>query len=94
MGAFLVFVDNKTDLAVMFFAVLALYAGIEFIASILANTATKKTIRQQAIVAGIIFAAAAIAKPTGLFDIVHFAVMFLLQREAALVGLGAYLIIL
>lgn len=87
MGAFLIFVDNKTDMAVMFLAVLALYAGIELLAMIMSNPTHKKMIRQQAIVAGILFAAAAIAKPTGLFDIVHFAVLFLLQWEAAVVGL-------
>lgn len=85
MGAFLIFVDNKTDLAVMFFAVLALYAGIEFLATIQLKTASKLVIRQQAIVAGLLFAAALIAKPTGLFDVVHFGVLFLLQWQAAII---------
>jgi hypothetical protein len=39
MGAFLLFVDNKTDLAVMFFSVIALYVGIQFIRFLQAHIA-------------------------------------------------------
>lgn len=113
MGAFLVFVDNKTDLAVMFFSVLALYAWIQFVRQIngyvdfigdrssleekeLSEDApfSKKKILHFAILSGILFAASAVAKPTGMFDFIHFGILFLLQRQVLLFWFGAYTLIL
>lgn len=114
MGAFLVFVDNKTDLAVMFFAILALYVWIQFVTQIngyasqvedknsfeiaeddLKQTEySKKNILHFAILSGILFAASAVAKPTGMFDFVHFGIFLLMQRQILLFGFGAYTLIL
>ncbi len=88
MWAFLVFVDNKTDLAVMFFGVLALYVGIQFIAALKHGDHTP--LKQHAILAGLFFAASALAKPTGMFDILHFAMLFLLQWHSAFLVIGWY----
>ncbi len=103
MGAFLVFVDNKTDLAVMFLSVIALYVGIQFMRS-LAHTTTneeihdiqmhKGRITQYAILAWLFFAASILAKPTGMFDMIHFGILFLLQWQVVLFGVGAYIFIL
>jgi hypothetical protein len=99
MGAFLLFVDNKTDLAVMFFSVIALYVGIQFIRYLQAHIAepthtSHKITIQYAILAWLFFAAAAIAKPTGMFDIIHFAVLFLLQWNSLFLALGIYTMII
>ena len=118
MGAFLVFVDNKTDLAVMFFSILALYVWIQFVTQIngyvnhvedkslleIENTEeknkddklvySKKNILHFAILSGILFAASAVAKPTGMFDFVHFGILLLLQWQILLFGIGAYTMIL
>ncbi len=82
----MVFVDNKTDLAVMFFGVLALYVGIQFIAALKHGDHTP--LKQHAILAGLFFAASALAKPTGMFDILHFAMLFLLQWHSAFLVIG------
>lgn len=77
MWAFLVFVDNKTDLGVMSLVIMWLYSGFVFIKSILQNL--KKTeferdidTKRIWIVSGVFFAFAALAKPTALFDVVTF----------------------
>jgi hypothetical protein len=97
MWAFLVFIDNKTDLAVLFFAVIALYVWVQFIRAVRTKAAWGTlaiSLTHQAIITGVLFAAAALAKPTGLFDVAHFWVLFLLQWEAAIVGIGAYAILI
>ncbi len=99
MWAFLVFVDNKTDLAVMFFGVIALYVWIQFIRILSQKNSNieginHKTVVQYAIIAGLFFAASILAKPTGMFDMIHFAVLFLMQWQVVLFGVWAYIAIL
>ncbi len=99
MWAFLVFVDNKTDLAVMFFWVIALYVGIQFIRILTQKNngiewVTYKHITQYAMLAWLFFAASILAKPTGMFDMIHFAILFLLQWQFILFGIWAYIAIL
>lgn len=114
MWAFLVFIDNKTDLAVMFFSILALYVWIQFVTQIngyvrqvedknsfeiaendLKQTKySKKNILHFAILSGILFAASAVAKPTGMFDFVNFGILLLMQRQVLLFGFGTYTLIL
>lgn len=98
MGAFLIFVDNKTDLAVMFFGVIALYVGIQFMRTLTDTTKdmhqNKATIVQYAILAWLFFAASILAKPTWMFDMIHFGVLFLLQWQVMLFGVWAYIAIL
>lgn len=110
MGAFLLFVDNKTDMAVMFFGILALYAWIQFMRTINgyaqakndenfsssddAHVYTKKAIVQYTIISAILFTASAVAKSTWMFDIAHFAILLLMQWQVILFGVGAYMWIL
>ena len=88
MGAFLVFVDNKTDLAVMFFTVIALYSGMQFLMALLHGQYNTKKTLHYAILSGVFFGASAVAKPTGMFDIIHFAMLLLMQWNRALFGIG------
>lgn len=93
MWAFLVFVDNKTDMAVMFFTMIALYAGLQYLQQLTHNHDGKKVVHY-AILSWVFFGASAIAKPTGMFDIIHFAMLLLLQFNWVLLGIGWYLFIL
>lgn len=93
MGAFLVFVDNKPDLAVMFFAILALYTWIKFATRLTSDEDNQYT-KHYAILSGFFFAASILAKPTWMFDIVHFAILFLLQWNSILFAVGSYVFIL
>ena len=45
---------------------------------------SKKNILHFAILSGILFAASAVAKPTGMFDFIHFGILLLLQRQVLL----------
>lgn len=93
MWAFLVFVDNKTDLSVLFFTVIAIYSGIQFLIALKDNTYTKYT-KHYAILSWLFFAASALAKPTGMFDIMHFAILFFIQWNWILLAIGGYITIL
>ncbi len=90
MWAFLVFIDNKPDLAVLFFSMIALYAGIKFLLTV-QHGASKQEKNQHAVLSWLFFAAAILAKPTWLFDAVHFAMLFLLQRNWLSFAIWGYL---
>ena len=75
----------------MFFGVIALYVGIQFIRILSQKNneiegVNHKTVVQYAIIAGLFFAASILAKPTGMFDMIHFAVLFLMQWQVILFG--------
>jgi hypothetical protein len=55
MGAFLVIVDNKTDLGVMAFSLLALLAGMIFLGIFQAKDIKKSEILKYLIIAGFFF---------------------------------------
>ncbi|GHW02800.1 hypothetical protein AGMMS50249_5860 [candidate division SR1 bacterium] len=74
MGAFLVMVDNKTDLGVMALSSLAILSGLIFLSILDQKDASKKEIRKYLILAGVFFAFACLAKSTAFVDILLFAV--------------------
>lgn len=78
MWAFLVFVDNKTDLWIMTMSTLAIYSWFMFIKKISEHWEQKiaKSDFSYLIMSGFLFAMAVLAKPTALFDVLSFS-MFL-----------------
>lgn len=80
MGAFLVFVDNKTDLGVMSLTMLALLSGFVFLRYVDqpdTHDHVPQTITKYALLSGIFFGLATMAKPTAFQDILIFG-MFLI----------------
>jgi len=81
MGAFLVFVDNKTDLGVMSLTMLALMSGfifLEHVGEIDQKTHTTQEIRDYStygIISGFFFALAIMAKPTAFQDFLIFGLL-------------------
>lgn len=73
MGAFLVFVDNKTDLGVMALTILALYSGFFFINQLKDHEGGRHSLHY-VILSGVFFAGAMLAKPTATFDVINFSV--------------------
>lgn len=73
MGAFLVFIDNKTDLGIMALVILALYSGFVFL-RYFARQGDQLDSKGKTylILSGVFFGFAALAKPTALFDVVNF----------------------
>jgi hypothetical protein len=92
MGAFLVMVDNKTDLGVMALSLLALLAGMIFLGIVQREASEKKEIWRYLIIAGIFFAFATLAKSTAFVDLALFGVfligLWISPRSAVGVGLG------
>ncbi len=81
MGAFLVFVDNKTDLGVLALIILALYSGFLVFKYLYENKFELKAISgdsnlsfRLAIFSWLFFAVAVASKPTAFFDVVNFAI--------------------
>lgn len=76
MGAFLVFVDNKTDLWVLSLVVLAIYSWIVFIRNIKFEENKKnwfnRTMLKYTIISWLLFALATMAKPTAFLDFANF----------------------
>lgn len=93
MWAFLIFVDNKTDLAVLFFTIIAIYTWIQFLLA-LKHSQWSKYIKHYAILSWFFFAASILAKPTGMFDVMHFAILFFLQWNWAVLAVWWYIAIL
>lgn len=79
MWAFLVFVDNKTDLGVMAMTTLAILSGIIFIRYIAEhkNKEDKKDSLKYLIVSGLFFGLASMSKQTAFLDISIFGVLLL-----------------
>lgn len=93
MGAFLVFVDNKTDLGIMALTILALYSGFFFINKI-SQHQDKKESMQYAILSGVFFAAAMLAKPTATFDVINFTITLVALWFGGVLALGFFLTII
>ncbi len=92
MGAFLVFVDNKTDMGVLALTTLALLGGLIFF-----NHFQKKGIHTDSkqslkylILSGLFFAFAVMAKPTAFIDTVIFALLLVgfWLNTTTLIGVG------
>jgi hypothetical protein len=81
MGAFLVFIDNKTDMWVLTLIIVALLSGFLFFREhLLEDVASEKStgyMRKWLMLSWLFFAFAVLAKPTALFDVFNF---FLLLR--------------
>jgi len=97
MWAFLVFIDNKTDLGVMALTILAILSGLIFIRYIAEHT-TKKLVDKESlkylIISWFMFALASMAKPTAFIDIVVFAILLFALRINSFAGLGLWVIAL
>lgn len=90
MGAFLVFVDNKTDLGVMTITLLALLSGFIFM-SYLKKHNTKEEIRlasKYIITSGVFFSLASMAKPTAFIDIALFGLVMIALRFNPIITIG------
>lgn len=79
MGAFLVFVDNKTDMGVLALSILALLGGLIFL-----NHFQKKGVHTESrqstiylILSALFFAFAVMAKPTAFIDVVVFGLILI-----------------
>jgi len=97
MWAFLVFVDNKTDLWVMALRILAILSGFVFIRYI-SEHKSKKLFDIESlkylIMSWFFFALASMAKPTAFIDIVVFGVLLLVLWINSLIGFGIWTIAL
>jgi hypothetical protein len=92
MGAFLVMVDNKTDLGVMALSLLALLAGMIFLGILKQQHIDKKELWKYLLIAGVFFGFACLAKATAFVDIALFGIfligLWISPRSALGVGLG------
>lgn len=81
MGAFLIFVDNKTDLWIMTLILLWLIPGIRLITNLIhtvdvnqeSSVVSNKIL---SILSGGFFAIAVLSKPTALFDVMNYALLY------------------
>ncbi|MDD3262859.1 MAG: hypothetical protein PHR61_03350 [Candidatus Absconditabacteria bacterium] len=89
MGAFLVFVDNKTDLGVMALTILGMLSGFIFLNYDKEHTKSnhKETLKYIAI-SGVFFALATMAKPTAFIDIVLFGILLVALRINSIIAIG------
>lgn len=99
MGAFLVFVDNKTDLGVMALSMLALMGGFLFLSKTgdthtLHNASHEKETTFYAILSGIFFSAAIMAKPTAFQDVLIFGLLIVALRWSWLGATGLFFVVL
>jgi hypothetical protein len=92
MGAFLVMVDNKTDLGVMALSLLALLAGMIFLGILQQQHIDKKELLKYLIIAGVFFGFASLAKATAFVDIALFGIfligLWISPRSALGAGIG------
>lgn len=72
MGAFLVFVDNKTDMWVLALIIWAILTWFAVLNSLKWNGISRRE-RMWLIISWILYAVAVLAKPTAMFDVVNFA---------------------
>lgn len=101
MGAFLVFVDNKTDLGVMALSMLALMSWFTFLQHV--GDPQKHTerahwymkdITKYALISGFFFALATMAKATAFQDILIFGLLIIVLRVGVLGAIGWFLFVL
>ncbi len=93
MGAFLVFVDNKTDLGVMALTILAILSGFIFLKHIFDNREHGLKLHRDSlkyiIISGVMFAWASMAKPTAFIDIALFGLLLIGLRIDSIIAIGA-----
>lgn len=98
MGAFLVFVDNKTDLGVMSLTLLALLSGFLFLRTLryrnLEHFSWSLHDNIPALLSAFFFAIAVLAKPTALQDVVIFGIFFVGTSIGIFGAIGLFLLIL
>ncbi len=90
MWAFLVIVDNKTDLWVMALSLLALLAGLIFLQN-RKNSKDKKDLFKYVLVAWLFFGFAALAKITAFVDLVLFWLLLVWLRFSSITSLGLWI---
>ena len=93
MWAFLVIVDNKTDLWVMALSLLALLAGLIFLQN-RKSSKDRKEILKYLIIAWLFFWFAALAKITAFVDLVLFAVLLMWLRFSPLTSLWIWVMVM
>lgn len=92
MGAFLVFVDNKTDLGVMALTVLAMLSGFIFLKHILDNREHGLKLHRDSlkyiIISGSMFAWALMSKQTAFIDIALFGLLLIGLWIDSIIAIG------
>ncbi|AHB41498.1 hypothetical protein P148_SR1C00001G0708 [candidate division SR1 bacterium RAAC1_SR1_1] len=89
MGAFLVFVDNKTDLGVMAITMLGMLSGLIFLNYIKNNNEPRqKETLKYIVISGVFFALATMAKPTAFIDIVLFGLLLVALWINSVIAIG------
>ena len=94
MWAFLVIVDNKTDLWVMAFSLLALLAWLIFIQQNNKTEKNKKDLLKYLIITWLIFGFAALAKITAFVDLALFGLLLVWLRFSPIASLGLWITIM
>lgn len=97
MWAFLVFIDNKTDLGVMALTALAIMSGIIFLQQIehdKDSSITHKELVWYIWISGFFFAAAAMSKPTAFQDMVLFWLLLAGLWIGAMLVIGWFLMVI
>ena len=92
MWAFLVIVDNKTDLWVMALSLLALLAGLIFLQN--RKSSDKKEVLKYVIIAWLFFGFATLAKITAFVDFVLFGLLLVWLRFSSLTSLGLWVMVM
>ena len=93
MGAFLVIVDNKTDLWVMALSLLALLAGLIFLQN-RNNSRDKKEILKYLIIAWLFFWFAALAKITAFVDLALFGLLLVWLWFSPIISLWIWIMVM
>ena len=93
MWAFLVIVDNKTDLWVMALSLLALLAGLIFLQN-RKNSKDKKDLFKYVLIAGLFFGFAALAKITAFVDLVLFWLLLVWLRFSSITSLWLWIMVM
>jgi hypothetical protein len=75
MGAFLVFVDNKTDLGILLLVMVALLSAFMFLMHMDQESEQKPSPTRYAMMSGFFFGIAFLGKPTAFIDIAGFVTM-------------------
>ena len=92
MWAFLVIVDNKTDLWVMALSLLALLAGLIFLQN--RKSSNKKEVLKYVIIAWLFFWFAALAKITAFVDFVLFGLLLVGLRFSSITSLWLWIMVM
>lgn len=91
MWAFLVFVDNKTDLGVMAMTMLAVLSGFIFLRFVRDNHHTDQSHKEPLkyiVLSGFLFCLAIMAKPTGFIDVALFGILLIGLWINEIIALG------